>query len=138
MKLLLAIVTAVLTLSGCATTSPQSAEEVAANQVMNRAMWSRPASSFEGTLVIIRASQFTGIVCTYSILVDGNEVALLDNGQKVTLNLIEGQHVISVQMGKDGCGHSYAEQRIQVVPGRQEKLLIEVGTFDGLTIKPYN
>jgi len=136
MRILLMVVTLLLTF-GCATTSPQSAEEVSAEQVFNQSVWNRAASDFEGTVVVVRASQFTGIACTYSILVDGNEMASLDNGQKVTLNLIEGQHVISVQMGKDGCGHSYAEHRVQVSPGSHEELLIEVGNFDGLTIKPY-
>jgi hypothetical protein len=136
-RLFLIVTMSVMVLIGCATTSPQQAEEVSASQVFTQGIWNRAPSEHEGTVVLVRASQFTGIACTYSVLVDGSEIAEIDNGQKITLNLFEGQHVVSAQMGQDSCGHSYAEYRVQVKPGSREMLLVEVGTFDGLTIKPY-
>lgn len=136
-RLFIILVASIMAFVGCATTSPQQAEEVSASQVFTQGMWNRAPSEHEGTVVLVRASQFTGIACTYSVLVDGSEIAEIDNGQKITLNLFEGQHVISAQMGKDSCGHSYAEYRVQVKPGSRQNLLLEVGSIDGLTIKPF-
>ena len=137
-RLLLLLSASVLLFTGCATTSPQEAEEVSHSQVLNQNIWNRPASQHEGTLTLVRTSQMTGILCTFRVLVDGVQVAELDNGQKVTLQLFEGQHVITTEMGHDGCGNGFFDYTADVKAGSRRYLLVELDPWDGgMSIKPY-
>src|ERR1700727_2127038 len=59
-----------------------------------------PALAQDGTVVVYRASKFTGSALKPSVYVDGNQVARLENGYYISLQLAPGKHNFESSMKK--------------------------------------
>jgi hypothetical protein len=71
-----------------------------------------------GAIVITREAQLRDMKCTYDILLDGQHVAGLHTGEKVTLYADPGQRIVGVSVrraDKDKCEPAIAQFLVQVV-----------------------
>ena len=69
-----------------------------------------------GAIVITRDAQLRDMKCTYDILLDGQHVAGLHTGEKVTLYADPGQRIVGVSIRREKkCEPAIAQFLVQVV-----------------------
>jgi hypothetical protein len=69
-----------------------------------------------GAIVITRDAQFRDMKCIYDILLDGQRVAGLRIGEKVTLYADPGQRIVGVSIRRENkCDPAVAQFSVQVV-----------------------
>lgn len=86
-----------------------------------------------GTIIIVRDSGFYGTLADVIVFVDGKRVGILRPGQKFTLPLSEGSHVVGINCGS--CDES-ARKEVQHVVTRGRTDAFRVNFAAGLNIQP--
>ncbi len=134
MKLQLFVLTTTLALAGCATTpvSTSDAQAVPLERVFASDVLLRKPGT---CLVIVKRDQgFFGSACSSRVLVDGRPVVDLATGEKVSLYLSEGDHIIGAD--SKACGGGISEVSIAARSDRPSTLRIRYGTNGEYTIQP--
>lgn len=108
---------AVLSLGGCASEpiSNEQAKPVPANQILNHDLFAEKANT--GVVIIKRDYGYVGIACLTRVYVDGQEVADLARGEKITIHPDQGAHIFSAKPN-GMCGGGTVEQSGNVVEGK--------------------
>lgn len=85
------------------------------------------AQAQNGTVVVYRASKYTGSALKPSVYVDGNQVARLGNGRYISLQLAPGKHSFESSMKKE------AALELEVKPSETVylEMVILTGTWRG-------
>ena len=126
-----------LLMSGCATSaiSTSEAQPVPADRMLS-AEYSvnRP----DRCLVIVkRDTGSAGSECTSRLLVDGKPVADLATGEKVTLYLPLGEHIIGADPNGE-CHGGLSTTSVTALRGQPATLRIQYGSNGEFTIQPSN
>jgi hypothetical protein len=101
---------AVLGLAGCATHAPRPSEIREAPT--DRVFAFHGAAAGDATLVVTRDMGFAGSGCYMGVFVDGKEAAKLGTGERVTLHVPAGHHVLGTwQSGKALCSYRNGKDR---------------------------
>jgi hypothetical protein len=119
-----------LFLAACSTTpvSTSSANAVAA------AKWSERKDGY-GTLIVKRDTGFMGAACKASVYVDGERIASLGPGDKVTVYLPPGEHITGAKNG-GVCGGAVSEAQLTLAANQQRTYRIAILDAGGIAIQP--
>lgn len=121
-----------LLLAGCATkpVATSDARQVAPTSTAGQASPGEPS----GQLVVVRDKGWMGSGCYISILVNGQSVARLDTGEKVTLEIKPGRLMLGATPDGNGLCKSGMAQRnkreTQVTVELGDKLVYRVATSE--------
>ena len=133
-SLVLVVLAGVLT-SGCATSSisTDAAEPVPAERILSTEhSMNRPGTCL---VMVKRDTGSAGSECTSRLLVDGKPVADLATGEKVSLYLPFGEHIIGADPnGK--CHGGLSTTSLTVLRDRSTTLRIRYGANGEFTIQP--
>ena len=136
-KQALAALTA-LALAGCATQAPKQSQikPVPADRVLAY----QSAGDGDATIIVTRDVGFTGGGCFAGLYLDGTLVAKLDTGERASLYVPSGRHVIGTwNVGKALCGYREGKDRREtdatLKPGETRKFRILIGNA-GVEITP--
>lgn len=124
-----------LLLYGCATTPVPTSEavEVPASRLLNGIALVRRADT--GVVVIKRDAGFAASACTTRIFVDGVPIADIATGEKVTLHLTEGAHMLAGR-ANGVCIGGLVETSVVAVKGRLSAVRISYGSSGEFSIQP--
>lgn len=127
-----------LALAGCATQAPKQSQikPVPAD----RALAYQSASGGDATIIVTRDVGFAGGGCFAGLYLDGDLVAKMDTGERISLYLPSGRHVIGTwNVGKALCGYREGKDRREtdatLKPGETRKFRILIGNA-GVEITP--
>lgn len=104
-----AVVLCVAALAGCATSPIPTSEAIPVpeSRIHNRVYMDKKPDT--GKIIVKRdISGFFGSGCNHKIFVDGSLIAELDKGEKITLNVPIGKHIVSATPNNP-CGGGMAE-----------------------------
>ena len=124
-----------LLLNGCATTPVPTSEaaDVPVARVLNGALLVRRADT--GAVVVKRDAGIMASACTTRIFVDGMPIADIATGEKVTLHLTEGAHMLAGR-ANGVCIGGLVETSVVVVKGRLSAVRISYGSSGEFSIQP--
>lgn len=135
---LIAAACAALLLVGCATQAPKQGQikPVPAD----RALAYQSAGSGDATIIVTRDVGFVGGGCFAGLYLDGDLVAKMDTGERTSLYVPSGRHVIGTwNVGKALCGYREGKDRREtdatLKPGETRKFRILIGNA-GVEITP--
>jgi hypothetical protein len=122
-------------LIGCSTSpiSTNSAHAVPANRVLAPG-YLKPTSN-SGLIIVKRDSGFLGSGCSSHVLVDGHLVANLAAGEKVSLYLSLGDHIVGADP-KGICGGGLSEVPVVARMNKTTTLRIRNGPNGYFTLQP--
>lgn len=130
-----------LGISGCATTPTPSdaAKPIPAERVLLK-------SQGQSTLIVTRDNGwFAGGGCFVTVLVDGRSYARIDTGEKVSINVEPGRHIIAISGDREGkglcglqIGQPIKENATDIQPHETQKFRITGDTSSGLDLRPSN
>lgn len=132
------VAAAALALAGCATHVPKP------NQVRpvpsERALAFQSPSDGDASIIVTRDAGFVGGGCYAGLYLDGDLVAKMDTGERATLHVPAGRHIIGTwSVGKALCGYREGEDRREtdatLKPSELRKYRILIGNA-GIEIAP--
>jgi hypothetical protein len=129
---------AALLLVGCATQAPKQSQIKPVPT--DRALAYQSASDGDATIIVTRDVGFTGGGCFAGLYLDGALVAKVDTGERASLYVPSGRHVIGTwNVGKALCGYREGKDRREtdatLKPGETRKFRILIGNA-GVEITP--
>jgi hypothetical protein len=89
-----------------------------------------------GGIVVKRDAGFYGSGCSHHVLLDGRRVAVLEQGEKVTLYVTEGEHVVGAVLGGGLCPGTMLETRVSARAGTSTGVRLGVGSAGELLVAP--
>ena len=132
----LALITLLLSLTGCATT-PLTLNQTAGvpeSRVLARQLLNQTSNS--GSLVVKRDSGFMGSACTIRVFVDAVPVADLKPAEKIELFVSLGEHSVVATATSGICGGGTSEAAVVIMPERQRILRIASGQSGDIFLQP--
>ena len=107
----------ILGLGGCASEpiSNEQAKPVPNSQILSPLLFVEKSNT--GMVIIKRDQGYIGVACLTRIYIDGQEVADLDRGEKITVHPTLGDHIFSAKPN-GMCGGGLVEQAGKVVEGK--------------------
>lgn len=128
----------VLVLAGCATQAPKQSQIKPVPT--DRALAYQSASDGDATIIVTRDIGFAGSGCFAGLYLDGDLVAKLDTGERTSLYVPSGRHVIGTwNVGKALCGYREGKDRREtdatLKPGETRKFRILIDNA-GVEITP--
>ena len=135
---LIALACATLLLVGCATQAPK--ESQIKPVPADRALAHQSSSDGDATIIVTRDVGFAGGGCFAGLYLDGDLVAKVDTGERISLFVPSGRHVIGTwNVGKALCGYREGKDRREtdatLKPGETRKFRILIGNA-GVEITP--
>jgi hypothetical protein len=132
------IALAALAIVGCATQAPKQSQIKAVPA--DRAMAFQSPSDGDATIIVTRDVGFAGGGCFAGLYLDGDLVAKMDTGERASLYVPSGRHVIGTwNVGKALCGYREGKDRREtdatLKPGETRKFRILIGNA-GVEITP--
>lgn len=132
------IALAALAIVGCATQAPKQSQIKTVPS--DRAMAFQSPSDGDATIIVTRDVGFAGSGCFAGLYLDGALVAKLDTGERASLYVPSGRHVIGTwNVGKALCGYREGKDRREtdatLKPGETRKFRILIGNA-GVEITP--
>lgn len=128
MQRLLALV--LVGLSGCAATVIPTGD---ANEVVGPQRHAAADRQGPATIIVKRNRAFTGVLCGKQVLLNGQPVADLAGGQKVTFGVPAGRQLLGVRtIGP--CPGSQKELAVDVVAGERRTFLVDVAYAGDLVL----
>lgn len=127
-----------LALVGCATQAPKQSQIKLVPA--DRALAYQSAGDGDSTIIVTRDVGFVGGGCFAGLYLDGALVAKLDTGERASLYVPSGRHVIGTwNVGKALCGYREGKDRREtdatLKPGETRKFRILIGNA-GVEITP--
>lgn len=124
-----------LILVGCATTPLPTDEalQVPSTRVLQPSALN-PTPGF-GSITIKRDVGAMNWICNTTISVDLTPIAIVDRGEKLSIYLAPGTHILAVS-SNFGCGGDVVEEKIDVHTDMHLTLRIGFGSNKGLFFKP--
>ena len=119
---------------GCATTpvSSQTAERVPVERVFDQARTNPSAGTHE--LIVTRDRGMMGVVCATEVYADGNRIANIRTGERVSIYLAVGEHIVGVKPS-GACGGGTAQVEVRITPGKVTKLRVAAGQSGDIKIE---
>lgn len=127
-----------LALVGCATQAPKQSQ--IKSVPADRALAYQSADDGDATIIVTRDVGLAGSGCFAGLYLDGALVAKLDTGERASLYVPSGRHVIGTwNVGKALCGYREGKDRREtdatLKPGETRKFRILIGNA-GVEITP--
>jgi hypothetical protein len=122
-------------ITGCATKAinTQEAIPVPKERILNRKYLS--ASEGAVPVTIKRDKGFFGSGCSQTIMVDGEDIAVLYAGEKIVFHLNEGEHIIGLRVPRGLCGGSQNGTVVVITnSGKPIVFRTHIGSSGGLSI----
>lgn len=121
-------------ISACATSpvSSQTADRVPAGRVFDQARTTQSAGTYE--VIVTRDRGMMGAACATEVYADGSRIANVRAGERVSLYLAEGEHIVGVRPS-GMCGGGTAQLEIRVTPTKVTRLRVAAGQSGDIKIE---
>jgi len=139
MRKLFVLVPAVMALAGCVTKPPRP--DQLRTPTPDRLLAYQDPSDGDATVVVTRDVGFQGSGCYGAVFVDGKVVAKLATGERTTLHIPAGDHVLGTwNTGSGLCGYREGKDRREITvalkQGETRRFRIIINPNSGVSLEP--